>query len=107
MTNPFTFMHFAKKSCAVALLFGASQLFANAESDLTHFFNNLGFDANVTGSHAYQTQAAGFAALGSVYARNQVRTIRLAHVDVPGMRSGCGGLIYLLVGSPLSNPIRS
>ncbi|WP_259293104.1 conjugal transfer protein TraH, partial [Legionella bozemanae] len=81
-----------KKTVAALLLLGTSQLFANAESDLSHFFNNLGFDANVTGSHAYQTQAAGYAALGSVYARNQVRTIRLAHVDVPGMRSGCGGI---------------
>lgn len=60
----------------------------------------------MTGSHAYQTQAAGYAALGSVYARNQVRTIRLAHVDVPGMRSGCGGIDLFAGGFPSSNRIR-
>ncbi|CAM3672413.1 putative conjugative transfer protein TraH (plasmid) [Legionella longbeachae NSW150] len=94
MMNRFTTLRetLFKKTVAALLLLGTSQLFANAESDLSNFFNNLGFDANVTGSHAYQTQAAGYAALGSVYARNQVRTIRLAHVDVPGMRSGCGGI---------------
>lgn len=81
-----------KKTLLSILLLSASQAFSNAESDLNHFFNNLGFDSNVTGSHAYQTQAAGFAALGSVYARNQVRTIRLAHVDNPGIRSGCAGI---------------
>lgn len=65
---------------------------ANADSDLSHFFNNLGFDSNITSAHAYETQAAGYASLGSIYARSQVRTIRLAHVDVPGIRSGCGGI---------------
>ncbi|RUQ96660.1 conjugal transfer protein TraH [Legionella septentrionalis] len=67
-------------------------VWANASIDLNHFFNNLGFEGNVTGSHSYETQAAGFGSLGSVYARNQVRNIQLAHVDVPGFRSGCGGI---------------
>lgn len=66
--------------------------FATASSDLNHFFNNLGFANNVTGSHSYESQAAGFVSLGSVYARNQVRSIQLAHVDVPGFRAGCGGI---------------
>ncbi len=65
---------------------------ATGSSDLTHYFNNLGFEANVTGSHSYESQAAGFASLGSAYARNQVRNIQVAHVDVPGLRAGCGGI---------------
>lgn len=67
-------------------------LYANASSDLNHFFNNLGYASNVTGDSSYQSQAAGYASLGSVYARNQVRNIQIAHVDVPGIRSGCGGI---------------
>lgn len=70
----------------------SSLTFADASSDLNHFFNNLGFASNVTGSHSYESQAAGFASLGSVYARNQVRSIQLVHVDVPGFRAGCGGI---------------
>jgi len=66
--------------------------YATASSDLNHFFNNLGYSANVTGASSYESQAAGFASLGSVYARNQVRSIQIAHVDVPGFRSGCGGI---------------
>lgn len=65
---------------------------ADPSSDLNHYFNHLGFEANVTGSHSYESQAAGFASLGSVYARNQVRNIQIAHVDVPGFRAGCGGI---------------
>lgn len=67
-------------------------VWSDAGSDLNHFFNNLGFESNVTGSHSYETQAAGFSSLGSVYSRNQVRNIQLAHVDVPGFRAGCGGI---------------
>lgn len=76
----------------ISMFFLSSITYASASSDLNHFFNNLGFSANVTGSHSYESQAAGFASLGSVYARNQVRTIQIAHVDVPGFRSGCGGI---------------
>ncbi len=65
---------------------------ASASGELNHFFDNLGFEGNVTGMHSYQSQAAGFASLGSAYVRNQVRTIQLAHVDVPGFRAGCGGI---------------
>ena len=66
--------------------------YASASSDLNSFFNSLGYASNVTGASSYASQAAGFASLGSVYARNQVRSIQIAHVDVPGMRSGCGGV---------------
>lgn len=64
----------------------------SASQDLTHFFNHLGFEANVTGSNSYESQAAGFASLGSVYARSQVRNIQIAHIDVPGLNAGCGGI---------------
>lgn len=76
---------------ALALVL-SSHVCATASSDLNHFFNNLGYTSNVTGASSYESQAAGFASLGSVYARNQVRSIQIAHVDVPGMRSGCGGI---------------
>ena len=67
-------------------------LHATVSTELNHYFDNLGFAANVTGSSSYNSQAAGFASLGSVYARNQVRNIQIAHVDVPGFRAGCGGI---------------
>jgi conjugative transfer pilus assembly protein TraH len=81
------------KPLAIALsVVLSTSIYATASSDLNHFFNNLGYASNVTGASSYESQAAGFASLGSVYARNQVRSIQIAHVDVPGMRSGCGGI---------------
>lgn len=79
----------------LALLF--SQLLhaeseSTASADLHDYFQNLGFEVNVTGSHSYESQAAGFVSLGSVFARDQVRNIQIAHVDVPGFRAGCGGI---------------
>lgn len=70
----------------------SGHLHANASTDLNDFFGKLGYASNVTGPSSYESQAAGYASLGSVYARNQVRNIQVAHVDVPGMRSGCGGI---------------
>ena len=67
---------------AIAALMICGFTHATASSELSHFFDNLGFANNVTGSHSYESQAAGFASLGSVYARSQVRTIQIAHVDV-------------------------
>lgn len=82
-----------RKSMVFLIALSLSKLcYPSASSDLNHFFDNVGFSSNVTGGHSYQSQAAGFVSLGSVYARNQVRNIQLAHVDVPGIRAGCGGI---------------
>ena len=82
-----------RKSMVFLIAFSLSKLcYPSASSDLKHFFDNVGFLGNVTGSHSYQSQAAGFVSLGTVYGRNQVRNIQLVHADVPGMRAGCGGI---------------
>ena len=81
-----------KRLMLVTLSLMSGITYSSASSELNYFFNNLGFSNNVTGSHSYESQAAGFASLGSVYAHNQVRSIQLAHVDVPGVRAGCGGI---------------
>lgn len=76
----------------------AYKTWANPSQELHHFFNNLGFASNVTNPTAYRTQAAGYLSSGSVYARGQVRNIQIAHIDVPGFRSGCGGIDILAGG---------
>lgn len=75
----------------IAALMACGLAQASVGGELEHFFKN-NIESNVTGSHSYESQAAGFASLGSVYARSQVRNIQIAHVDVPGLRSGCGGI---------------
>lgn len=81
-----------KKLIVMGMLMAGTVGYADTSGDLNHFFNNLGFSSNVTASHSYDSQAAGFASMGSVYARSQVRNIQLAQVDVPGFRAGCGGI---------------
>ena len=81
-----------KKAILASYIFVASSCYSSAGSELNHFFNGLGIASNTTGSHAYQTQSAGFASFGSIFARNQVRNIQIAHIDVPSFRSGCGGI---------------
>ena len=61
-------------------------------NDLNSFFNKIGFSSNVTGSHSYESQAAGFVSMGSIYARSQPQNIQVIHVDAPGFRSGCAGI---------------
>ena len=61
------------KNIGITMLMFAQCSFASTSNELNHFFNNLGFSSNVTGSHVYQTQAAGYVSSGSLYMRNQVR----------------------------------
>ena len=70
----------------------SASVYASAGSELNNVFNKLGFSANTTGSATYETQAAGYNSFGSVYARTDARTLQIMHVDVPTVRSGCGGI---------------
>lgn len=76
--------------CMACALSGS--VMANADQDLNTYFNQLGFSVKTNDPATYQSQAAGYATLGSIYARNTVRDIQIMHVDVPGFRSGCGGI---------------
>jgi conjugative transfer pilus assembly protein TraH len=65
---------------------------AGINEDLNKYFNALGLSSNITAPHAYQGQTAGFYTGGSVFARNSVRNVQIAEVDLPSFRSGCGGI---------------
>lgn len=81
-----------KKTILASCLLVTVNCYPGTGGELNKFFNGLGIANNVTGSHAYETQSAGFASFGSVFARNQVRNIQIAHIDTPSFRSGCGGI---------------
>lgn len=82
----------------------ASQFaFADVSSDLNSFFNNLGFSNNVTAPHAYQGQQAGYYTGGSLFARSSVRDVQIAQVDLPSLRSGCGGIDMYMGGFSFVN----
>lgn len=79
------------KQCALILLFSTQNVWADVGSDLSNFVDGLGF-ANASSASAYDTQTAGYVSFGSVYERNRVRDIQIMHIDVSGIRSGCGGI---------------
>lgn len=66
--------------------------FADVNTDLTHFFNQLGFANNATAPNAYQGQQAGYYTGGSLFARDSVRDVQIAQIELPQLRSGCGGI---------------
>ena len=65
---------------------------ANVNSDLNNFFNDLGFSDNTTAPNAYSGQEAGYYSGGSLFARDSVRDVQIAQVQLPSFRSGCGGI---------------
>src|SRR5262245_22745233 len=74
------------------LTYGVSAAYAGIGGDLNHFFNQMGFSNNVTAPNAYQGQGAGYYSGGSLFARDSVRDVQIASVDLPSFRSGCGGI---------------
>lgn len=75
----------------------------NVSNDLQTYFNQLGFASNVTSPHAYHGQQAGYYTGGSVFVRNQVRDVTIAHMDAPTIRSGCGGIDIYTGGISIIN----
>src|ERR1700720_1251727 len=65
---------------------------AGINQDLNDYFNKLGFSSNVTSASAYHGQSAGYYSGGSLVARNVVRDVQIAQIDLPSYRSGCGGI---------------
>lgn len=65
---------------------------ADINHDLNSYFNKLGFDSNTTNPAVYHGQQAGFYTGGSLYARDRVRDVQLVSIQLPTLRSGCGGI---------------
>lgn len=74
------------------LFFYPSARAGGINDDLNQFFDGLGFSANVTAPQSYKSQEAGYYTGGSIFARESVRNVQLAYLDLPSLRSGCGGI---------------
>lgn len=84
---------FVKKTLIfMGCCFTALSASASVNADLTHFFNELGFSDNTTSPNAYAGQEAGYYSGGSLFARDSVRDVQIAQVQLPSFRSGCGGI---------------
>ena len=73
-------------------LIATSALGGAVGNDLKNFWERTGGGVNYTRPTAYQGQQAGYATLGSLYVRTQPRNTSLAHIQLPSVRAGCGGI---------------
>lgn len=70
----------------------SNQSFADVNSDLNSYFNNLGYSSNISAPEAYHGQQAGYYTGGSVFVRSAARDVQLLQLDLPSYRSGCSGI---------------
>ncbi|MEO1563941.1 MAG: conjugal transfer protein TraH [Pseudomonadota bacterium] len=73
-------------------LLAPNSAFSQVESDLADFWSRSSGGVNVTRPSAYDGQRAGYVSLGSLYVRTQPRNSQLASIQLPSVRSGCGGI---------------
>lgn len=66
--------------------------YAGLSEDMNDFFNASGYQSNVSGPGAYHGQTAGLYTGGQLYARNQVKMIYPASIQLPAFSAGCGGI---------------
>ena len=77
---------------AMLLTTSTPVLSQNLGNDLQNFWNRTGGGINVTRPQAYQGQAGGFVTMGSLYMRTRPRNANIAHIQLPSVRAGCGGI---------------
>lgn len=77
---------------ASALSLAVLPAHADVGGDLRDFWENSGGGVNVTRPLSYEGQRAGFVTLGSVQVRTRTRNTQLAHIQLPSVRAGCGGI---------------
>lgn len=85
-------MIFKQFGIIIVILLSSTVCFANVDSDLNQFFDQLGYASNVTSSHAYEGQEGGYYTPGSLFLRSPSRDIQVAHLSVPSLKAGCGGI---------------
>ena len=73
-----------------ALVLGAGPARADVLSEMERFWQ--GAAVNTTGPTAFEGQASGHWTLGNLYLRAPVRSERIATVNLPSFRAGCGGI---------------
>ena len=75
---------------AAGLLGAAAPVRADVLSEMQRFWD--GAAVNTTGPTAFEGQASGHWTLGNLYLRAPVQSERIATVNLPSFRAGCGGI---------------
>lgn len=80
------------KAVALGLSMTCALASASPGSDLSDYFNGMSYDGNVTSPKAWKGQSAGYLTGGSIFARTGVRNVQLVSLQLPDVKSGCGGI---------------
>lgn len=65
---------------------------AKMQDELGKFFDDMGYNSNVTSGGAYQDQQGGYFTGGNIHARVPARNYELYHFQMPSYKAGCGGI---------------
>lgn len=76
----------------VSLIASSPTAFADVNSDLNNYFNNIGFTTNASSPTVVQGQEANYFSGGSLFLRNPVKNMQLVQVQAPSLEAGCGGI---------------
>lgn len=71
---------------------------AGVNSSVNDFFNNLGYNTNISAPSSFKGQTANYYNGGNVFVRSKVMTITLAKASLPSIELGCGGIDAFLGG---------
>ncbi|MBY7933071.1 conjugal transfer protein TraH [Vibrio furnissii] len=84
------------KKLILPLLIGISfNVHADTESNLTNYFNGLGFNTKVNSPTSYKGQSAYYFSGGEVSLKSHISNIQPMQVTLPSISAGCGGIDIL------------
>lgn len=75
----------------VSVVWG-SNVHASMSSSLDSFYNDLGYNTNVTNPSVYKGQTANYYSAGGLYVRNKIKNAQLVSLTLPDISMGCGGI---------------
>ncbi|MEZ8103290.1 conjugal transfer protein TraH [Vibrio bivalvicida] len=71
---------------------------ASTSSSLQPFFDDSGYNANVTNPMAYQGQSANYYSGGSLFVRTKIVNAQWVNATVPSVSAGCSGIDMFMGG---------
>ncbi len=83
---------------AVAIALPFHGFAASLGDSMDSFFDDSGFNSNVTNPSAYEGQSATYYNAGSLFARTKIQNIQLAAITMPSVSAGCGGIDAFMGG---------
>ena len=71
---------------------------ASTSNSLGSFFDDLGYNANVSHPSAFKGQSANYYSGGSLFVRSKIVDAQLVNVTVPAVSAGCSGIDMFMGG---------